>query len=152
MKLQLKWEGLVPLRDGSKENLIYLFDSQKLPTSAGVYVFGRRQKNGGFEALYVGRARNVRARVWSHRNHLRLMMHLKNAKQGERVVRVGVFKARPGQIPQKCLPLIERILIRYFLAEGHDLVNKAGTRLGRHQLASHGKHPNLFIPKLMYLD
>lgn len=80
------------------------------------------------------------------------MMHLKNAKDGQRVVRIGVFESRSGQKVKKCLPLIERALIRYFLSEGHDLVNKAGARLGRHELASDGKHPNLFIPKLMYLD
>jgi hypothetical protein len=152
MRLQLKWEGLVGLKDGSKENLIYILDPKRLPSAAGVYVFGRRQRDGGFEALYVGRAGNIRSRVWGHRNHLRLMMHLKNAKNGERVIRAGIFKPRPAQTAKKCLPLIERALIRYFLSEGHDLVNKAGTRLGRHELESVGKHPNLFIPKLMFLD
>ena len=152
MKLYLQWGRVVPLRNGSKQNFIYLPDQSRLPDSAGVYVFGRRQKNGGFEALYVGRATNISSRVWSHRKNLPLMMHLKNAKNGERVVRAGVFKPRPGQRPQKCLGLLERALIRYFLSEGHDLVNKAGTRLRRHEIASQGRHPNKFIPKLMFID
>ncbi|MGH7014764.1 MAG: hypothetical protein ACREEL_11535 [Stellaceae bacterium] len=152
MKLYLEWERASPLRDGSKENFIYLPDQSRLPKSPGVYVFGRRQKNGGFEALYVGRAANIRGRVWGHRKNLPLMMHLKNAKNGERVVRAGVFKAKPGQRPHKCLAILERALIRYFLSEGHDLVNKAGTRLRRHEIASVGRHPNKFVPKLMFID
>ena len=52
----------------------------------------------------------------------------------------------------RCLPLIERALIRYFLSEGDDLVNKQGTRLRRHELSSSGKHPKRFIPNLMYVE
>jgi len=117
-----------------------------------VYVFGRRQKNGWIEALYVGRAGHIRGRVWGHRKNLPLMMHLKNARQGERIVRAGIFKPRPGQQTEKCLAILERALIRYFLSEGHDLVNKAGARLRRHEIQSEGRHPNLFIPKLVFVD
>jgi hypothetical protein len=152
VRLYLEWGRPIALKDGSPQNLIYLPDPDRLPKAAGVYVFGRRRKNGGFEALYVGRANNIRGRVWDHRKNLPLMMHLKKAKDGQRVVRAGVFDARTGQKVKKCLPLIERALIRYFLSEGHDLVNKAGARLGRHELASDGRYPNLFIPKLMFLD
>jgi hypothetical protein len=152
MKLYLEWGRPIPLQDGSEENLIYLPDPDKLPRSAGVYVFGRRRRNGDFEALYVGKASDICGRVWSHRNNLPLMMHLRNAKYGKRVVRAGIFKPRPGQKVAKSLRLIERALIRYFLSEGHDLVNKQGTRLRRHEIASDGRHPNLFIPKLMFVD
>jgi hypothetical protein len=152
MKLYLEWGKLIPLTDGSRQNFIYVIDPDRLPTHAGVYVFGRRRRNGDFEALYVGTATNIRRRVWGHRKNLPLMMHLRNAKYGERVVRSGVLKPRPGQTATKCLPLIERALIRYFLSEGHDLANKQGTRLRRHEIASEGRHPNLFIPKLMFVD
>lgn len=152
MHLYLEWGRVIRLRDGSKQNFIYLPDRVKLPTAAGVYVFGRRQKNGGFEALYVGRAANIRSRVWGHRKNLPLMMHLKNARNGERVVRAGVFRPQRGQRAKKCLALLERALIRYFLSEGHDLVNKAGTRIRRHEISSRGRHPNKFVPKLMFVD
>jgi hypothetical protein len=152
MKLFLKWENPVPLVDGSDDNLVYVVDQERLPKAVGVYVFGRRRRNGGFEALYVGKADNIRARVWGHRKNLPLMMHLKNARQGKLFVRAGIFSARPGQTPGKCIPIIERALIRYFLSEGHDLVNKAGTRLRRHEISTVGRHPNQFIPKLMFVD
>jgi len=152
MKLYLRWGSQIPLADGSGQNLIYVLDQKKLPNAVGVYIFGRRRRNGGFEALYVGKANDIRGRVWSQRKNLPLMMHLKNAKYGERGVRTGIFKSRPGQNPTKCLEIIERALIRYFLSEGHDLVNKQGTRLKRHEISSVGRHPNLFIPKLMFVD
>lgn len=152
MKLYLEWRSPMTLKDGSAENLIYTFDRDRLPKVPGVYIFGRVQKNGGFEALYVGKADNLQGRVWGQRKNLPLMMHLKNTAKGERRVRVGVFKARPGQSSTKCLRIIERALIRYFLSEGHDLVNKAGTRLQRHEIASDGKHPYQFIPRVMFVD
>ncbi len=77
------------------------------------------------------------------------MAHLKNAKAGKRVLLAGLIKAKPGQQISKSLELIERGLIRYFLSEGHDLVNKQGTRIRRHEIVSSGKK---FIPKLMYVE
>jgi hypothetical protein len=152
MKLFLDWSNPIPLLDGSDRNLMYRIDPERLPNSAGVYVFGRRRRNRDFEALYVGKANNISGRVRSHEKNLPLMMHLKNARNGKLFVRVGVFNARQGQTAGRCLPIIERALIRYFLSEGHDLVNKQGTRLRRHEIASDNKHPNLFIPKLMFVD
>jgi len=152
MKLYVEWSGRIPLKDGSAQNLIYAVDPDRLPSAAGVYVFGRRQRNGGFEALYVGQANDIRSRVSGQEKNLPLMMHLKNARNGERVLRVAIFKPRPGQKQAKCLDIIERALIRYFLSEGHDLVNKQGTRLRRHEVTSEGRHPNLFVPKMMFVD
>jgi hypothetical protein len=80
------------------------------------------------------------------------MLHLKNAKQGQRLLLTAKFVGQPGQQAAKCIPIIERALIRFFLSEGHDLVNKQGTRLRRHEIASNGKHPKRFIPKLMFVD
>lgn len=152
MRIFLEWSPLISLKDGRKDNLIYTFDRERLPKAAGVYVFGRRRKNGAFEALYTGKANNLHNRVWGQRKNLPLMMHMKTARDGEKVVRVGVFKSRPGQSAHKCLSIIERALIRYFLSEGHDLVNKQGTRLRHHEIASQGKHPNQFIPREMFVD
>jgi hypothetical protein len=80
------------------------------------------------------------------------MQHLNNAKSGKRIVLAGRFLAKPGQKLAKCLVLAERALIRYFLSEGHDLVNRAGTRLGRHRVESIGQHPKKFFPTVMYLE
>ena len=139
------------LRDGKKENLIYTVDLAKLPSAAGVYIFGRRWGRD-FEALYVGKAERIRGRVKTQTNNLRLMQHMKNAKGGTRIVLAGRIMTKPGQQLAKSLLLIERALIRYFLSEGHDLVNKQGTRLRRHEIISDGKHPKRFFPREMFVE
>jgi hypothetical protein len=65
---------------------------------------------------------------------------------------VGEYVTKGGQRVEKCLALSERALIRYFLSEGHDLVNMQGTRIRRHELESTGRHPKRFFPSLMYLE
>ena len=67
-------------------------------------MFGRVQRTGEFEALYVGRSDNIRARVLGHLNSLRLMSHIEGAKKGKKVVRVGVFKSRSRKKIKKYLP------------------------------------------------
>ena len=129
--------------------MIYTLNELRLPESAGVYVFGRIQRTGEFEALYVGRSDNIRGRVLGHLNSVRLMGHIESARKGKKVVRAGVFKSRSQKKITKYLPVIERALIHYFLSEGHDLANLQGARLGRHEVLSDGRHPNRFIPKLM---
>ena len=139
------------MKDATKQNLIYNTDLQKLPTSSGVYIFGRRYGTQ-FEALYVGKATNIRSRIKSQLNNLRLMQHLKNAKAGKRIVLGGRLMTKPGQKLDNCMLLVERTLIRYFLSEGHDLVNKLGTRLRRHEVYSSGRHPKRYFPRLMYIE
>ncbi len=151
MRLSVEWSRPLQLRDGTKQNLIYAADLSKLPTAPGVYVIGRKWGKE-FEALYVGKANSIRGRFKGQLNNLKLMQHTRNAKAGKRIVLSGRFIAKPGQQLEKCLLLIERALIRYFLSEGHDLVNKQGTRLRRHEVASAGRHPKSFIPRLMYVE
>lgn len=149
MKLRLEWMRPLTLVDASDQNLIYSFDFTKLPEVAGVYVFGRRYAKQ-FEALYVGKAGALRWRTKGHVNNLRLMQHMKNAKNGKRVLLAGRFIPKPGQQEDKCLGILERALIRYFLSEGHDLVNKAGTRLRRHEIVTVGSKRE--VPALMFVD
>lgn len=151
MKLALEWGRPILLRKASRdEKLIYKLDDKKLPDAAGVYVFGRRYGKS-FEALYVGQASSIRGRVRGHlKNNLSLMLHLQQAKSGTRVLLVGRFIPKPGQQGDKCLRLLERALLRYFLSEGHDLVNKQGARLRRHEITS--KNPRRLVPRLMFVD
>ena len=152
MQLHIQWTKPLLLKDASKENLVFWTDVEKLPDAPGIYVFGRRTRQGQFEALYVGKAGRIRARVKNHFNNLRLMQHLKNAKNGKKIVLAGSIVTKPGQQIEKCLRIVERGFIRYFLSEGHDLVNKQGTRLRRHEVTSTGKHPKRYFARLMYVD
>lgn len=151
MKLHVEWSRPISLRDARHQNMIYGIELEKLPATAGVYIFGRRFSKA-FEALYVRQAGDIRDRVKGQLNNLHLMQHIKNARNGKRILLAGRFVRRPGQQPKKCLSLIEQALIRYFLSEGHNLVNKQGTRLYHHKIASAGRHPKRFFPRLMYLE
>ena len=151
MQLNIEWSRPIPLRDAREVNMIYDLDLNKVSTGSGVYVFGRCWGKQ-FEALYVGKATNLRSRIKGHLNNLRLMQHLRNAKNGKRIVLPGRLRTKPGQRRDKCLVLAERALIRYFLFEAHDLVNKQGTRLRRHELLSTGRHPKRFFPSTLFLE
>ena len=150
MKLHVEWGRPIQLR-ASRDGISYGLDLSKVTDYPGVYIFGRRHGDS-FEALYVGKAMNIRRRVKGHLNNLSLMRHLRTAKSGKRVLLVGEYVTKPGQRIEKCLVLTERALIRYFLSEGHDLVNKQGTRIRRHELESTGRHPKRFFPTVMYLE
>lgn len=151
MILKYEWGRPLQLRDGSKENLIYTTTLTKLSQASGIFIFGRRYGHG-FEALYVGQATSIRGRVKSQFNNLRLMQHLRNAKAGKRIVLMGTFRAKPGQKLKKCMDLAELALIRHFLSEGHDLVNKQGVRLRRHEVESSGPYPKRYFPRIIHLQ
>ena len=105
-----------------------------------------------FEALYIGQSNNLRLRTRGHLNNLRLMRHIEAAKTGRRLVILGHPLTRPGQRLPKVLNVLEKALIRHFLAEGHDLVNQQGVRIRRHEIESSGRVPKAFMPSLMYLE
>ncbi len=106
MKLRLEWSRPIRLKDGSRENLIYTLDLTKIPSGAGVYIFGRAFGNS-FEALYVGKASHVRWRVRTQLKNLPLMLHLQKAKIGKKFLMMGRFIPKPGQREAVCLPLLE---------------------------------------------
>jgi len=151
MKISVEWGRPLTLRDASIQGLMYVVDFEKVTDIAGVYVFGRRLGKN-IEALYVGKATNIRSRVKGQFNNLRLMQHLKKSKTGKRVLLYGEVITKPGQKIEKVISLLERVLIRHFLSEGHDLVNKQGVRIRRHEVESDGHQPKKFIPRLMFLE
>ena len=151
MKISVEWGRPLALRGVSRQNLMYVVDFDKVPDSTGVYVFGRRWGKN-IEALYVGKATNIRGRVKGQFNNLRLMQHLKQAKAGKRVLLFGKAITKPGQKIDKVISLLERALIRHFLSEGHDLVNRQGARIRRHEVNSDGYQPKKFIPRRMFLE
>lgn len=151
MKVYTEWGRPVALKDGARQNYIYVVDLEKLPDCAGVYVFGRRWGKQ-FEALYVGKGQSIRCRVKGQMNNLKLMQRLKAAKAGKRVIMCGSAVTKQGQNLDKCVALTERALIRYFISEGHDLVNVQGTQLREHELVFSGNHPKKLLPSPIYLE
>jgi hypothetical protein len=149
MDLHLVWLKPIGLT-WSKRSEQYELDTNDIPETAGVYIFGRGHGEA-IEALYVGLAANLRFRIKQQLNNHRLMRHLERAKTGVRGVIIAEWRPRPGQTLKKCLPLIERSLIRHFVLEGHDLVNKNGASLRQHTITSRGRLRS-FLPQRLYLD
>lgn len=151
MNINLDWSRPIPIRKVRGALLEYAIDLDQVPTTPGIYVFGR-QWGKGFEALYVGQAARLRGRVRSHLNNRKLLAHLAEARTGKRVLLVAELWTGRGQSWKKCLTLAERAFIRHFLAEGHDLVNKQGTRIRRHIVSSTGQHPKRWFPREVALE
>jgi hypothetical protein len=150
MKLHIEWSRAIALKY-SRSKDIYAVALDKIPKKAGVYIFGRKYGQG-FEALYVGRANRIKGRVKGQLNNLRLMHHIRDARSGKRILLAGVFAPLPGQQTERCLPLIERALIRYFLSEGHDLVNISGTHLRQHEIESAGRYPKRYFSRSIFVE
>ena len=151
MQLHLEWLPPISLRDGADQGLIYTCDYEDISVRPGVYIFGRLF-GSAFEALYVGKATSLQARVKTQFNNLRLMTHIRNAKIGQRILLLGEFTPLPGQRSGKCLPIMERALIRHFLERHHDLVNVHGIRLKTHEIHSTGAGIRHGIPPIIIVD
>src|ERR1700730_11578689 len=75
MKLQIDWGEPLSMKLVSRQGAAYLVDLDALPGEPGIYIMGRGWGKS-FEALYVGKARNIRQRVKGQLNNLRLMKQL----------------------------------------------------------------------------
>jgi hypothetical protein len=146
MDLRVTWHKPVRLRKSpAHTTLIYGLDMDSAPAKPGVYIFMRKFGNN-LNPLYVGKALNLKTRIGQQLVALKLMKGIENAANGSRAVVFGEFVPRPGQNADKCVLLIEKALIRHFLSEGHDLLNKAGTRIAtKHSLTSQ-KVVSRFLP------
>ena len=139
------------------DRMIYDLDLAKVPTVPGIYVFGRRWGRR-FEALYVGKTEgSLQARVKRQLNNVKLMQHVRNARNGRRALLAGKIVTKGGRTLggrrlSKCVKLAERAFIRHFLLKGHDLVNTHGTRLRRHEVTSAGRYPKRYFPKDVHLE
>jgi len=152
MKLHVDWRKPLKLMDGSEEGLIYSLPIKRLPESSGIYMFARTHGKC-FKPLYIGKATNIRMRVKQQlESNVRLMKHLKSARTGRRIILVGVVVTKQAQQLQKVLKIIERAFIKRYLAEGHALVNKQGTRLKRHKITNQRDHYRKYIPSNMYVE
>ena len=149
MKLHLIWQKPIPLEKDS--GLIYTCDIEKIPDVEGVYIFARRWGKN-YEALYVGQSRRLRSRIRGQLNNLKLMKYIDNAASGKRALIIGQPAKRAGKKNKMLLDTLERAFIRHFLSEGHDLANKQGVRIRRHEISSEGPLNKAFMPRAVYLE
>ncbi len=151
VRLAINWNKPIPLLKDTRNGLTYDVNFDKIKPSPGIYMFARKW-GSSYEALYVGKSENLRSRIKTHLNNHRLVKHIEGASSGKRVVIIGYPCTRSGQQMARVLKTLERVLIRHFLAEAHDLVNIHGIRIERHEIESDGGIPKAFIPSKMFLE
>ena len=147
MKISVRWQDPIQLRDGSRLNLIYsCVDLQSIPDAPGVYVFARKFGDV-ITPLYVGQAVSLRSRICQQFNNLRLMKSVENAAIGYRIILVGQVFLRPGQQAESVLDIVEQALIEHFMAEGYELLNRLGTRIPKHSIEFAGhRSSRMLVP------
>jgi hypothetical protein len=99
-----------------------------IPDSAGVYVFFRLHGRS-HQVFYVGKATRLRQRIRTQLNNLKLMNGIKAAANGARLLAYAEVVLKPGQQAGPTVGAAERMLIRHFIEEGHDLLNVQGARI-----------------------
>jgi hypothetical protein len=139
VKIALTWDEPFRLRDGAKFSQVYYCPKlDRISNKAGVYVFAR--SFGAVVApLYVGQALRLRSRIRHHfKGNVRLMIKLKEADIGHRIVLVGRLKLGRGQQKKKVLDIVESSLIKHIIAQGHTLFNKQNVKIRVHTIKSKG--------------
>ena len=128
LKVEVHWNKPISLRSGRRENLIYTIDDlTTLPMNAGVYVFGRQNRDE-LIPLYVGQAKHLRSRIKTQFNNARLMLGIQRSPGRRRVVVPGELISRPGQQLGPTLNLVEKTLIESAILSGYELLNQQGTK------------------------
>lgn len=151
MKIDLKWDKPIRLKDGSKLNQIYAIRSlDHISKKAGVYVFAR-SFGKSIAPLYIGQASRLRNRIDGQLNNVHLMMGVKSAQAGHRILLVAHLKLHPGQQQKKVLDIVESALIKHALADGHELLNKQGVKTKVHVIKSKGNTSSKHVAPLRML-
>lgn len=151
MNLALKWHKPLTLKADKDGNGIYTITLDDIPTEPGIYVFLRTHGSAS-EALYVGKGKNLRTRIKQHLNNLKLMKGIEKAATGKRLLAFAEFVPKQGQQQAKALRRIETAYIRLYLSDGHQLLNKQGTKIAKDTIASERSDLKKFIPKDLYYE
>jgi hypothetical protein len=148
MKISLKWEKPLRLKDGARLNQIYYCrECSRLSRKPGLYVFARKFGKT-VVPLYIGQASKLRGRIEGQFNNVRLMMGIKQAHAGRRILIVARLYLKRGQQMSKVLDIVESALIKNALAQGHDLLNQQGTKTKVHVIRSQGNSSSRQIAPL----
>lgn len=153
MKISLKWDKPIRLKDGSKLNQIYYCRGlERFSGKPGVYVFARKYGNSVIP-LYVGQASRLSGRIEGQFNNLKLMKGIENAHAGHRILLVARIYLKPGQRMSKVLDIVESAIIKHALAQGHDLLNQQGTKTSVHVIGSKGNASSQQVaPRTMFAE
>ena len=149
MDVEIQWREPLPLRSLSQQELSRVH--AQVHGEPGIYIFARRWGNS-FEALYVGQALNMAARVKIQFNNHNLIEHVKNSRTGKKVLLTGYLSYRGFTNIPKSLDIAERAYIRFCVSQGHSLHNTQGTRLRTQEIFSMGGKKTTPFPKKIEVE
>lgn len=146
------WSRPIPLKDGTHLNLIYHTDKiDHIPNTPGVYVFARLH-GSCVKPMYIGQADKLKTRIEQQFNNVKLMMSIKKAAKAKRILLYCEAKTGKGQNRKKVLAILENAIIDHVLSEGHELLNKQGTKRPAHKIEFKGNRTSEKVaPRKMYV-
>lgn len=136
--------NLVEINYSRKHDLIL-----QIPETYGIYIFHRRYAEFG-EALYIGKASNLKRRISQELNARELIEHVKEAKKGAKFLSFAEIQAHGNCNKDKYIDDIESTLIEISMNRGDNLFNTKKTKVHLHEVMSSGKKP-IFIEKKLYV-
>lgn len=128
MQINANWSQPLTLTKDRKGKLVYTVDLEDIPQSPGVYIFGR-QHGESIAPIYIGETLTLRGRIKSHLESVPLMHAVRDAPAGNRFLIYCTVKTRSKERAKRQIVILERALILHAQAEGHQIVNKKGTKL-----------------------
>jgi hypothetical protein len=151
MKIEAAWSKPIDLKLDASGALIYTMDWRNLPSDPGVYVFGRKHGET-VTPIYIGETLSIRGRMKNHLESVPLMRAMENEPSGSRFVMYCTVKAGTQEKAKKHIRVLERALILHSQSEGHELVNKRGTKLPTDTISFKGNRTSEAIaPRTMLI-
>jgi hypothetical protein len=124
--------------DVGQDYIVPASANQRLPETAGVYVFCRKFGEK-YQPLYIGQADKLRRRIGQHlKTNVALMRALRDAKSGTRSVLFGEVITKRGQQIKRVLKVVEETLIAEAVESGCTLVNRQLTSAKFHSIVFGG--------------
>jgi hypothetical protein len=151
MKIEASWSQPQKLILSKSPAKVYELDLEALPAVPGVYVFGRRHGEK-VTPIYIGETLSIKSRTKGHLNSVALMGAIKAAPNGERFFIYCTVKAGNKDKAKKLIKVLEKALILHAQSEGHELVNKKGTKLPADEVSFTGNRTSEAIaPRKMLI-
>ncbi|WP_437891303.1 hypothetical protein [Phytobacter sp. V91] len=121
----------------------------QIPETYGIYIFHRRYAEFG-EALYIGKASNLKRRISQELNAKELIEHIKEAKKGTKLLSFAELQAHGNCNKDKCIDDIESALIEISMYRGDHLFNTKKTKVYLQEITLIGEKPS-FLEKKLYV-
>ena len=133
LNIEAVWSSPIKLRLARYGAIYECEDLDAIPSSSGVYIFGREHGDAACP-LYIGKALNLRRRIEQQLNSVRLMKGILESQIGGRFLIYCVPQLKRGQRAVRVISILEQALIAHALSEDFELLQKQGTKTPNHTI------------------